>query len=191
MTELNTRYATALASTFIITIGDEFQGLLVDPTALPDVIWDVQTLLDPTTLRFGVGHGALFTAIQSRAIGMDGPAFHRAREAIDRARAESLTGAVFAGFGGSADAILNGLARLLEHQRTHFTDKQRQAAHQLRRLPTQVDVAQSLGLSRQAVNDRLRKMGWRAYLDGEHAWRTALKLFAERARPEGAADAPP
>lgn len=73
-----------IASPPTITLGDEFQTVYHRADALFLHIWRIQAALHPLFLRFGVGRGTLSTAINTeQAIGMDGPAFHRARSALE------------------------------------------------------------------------------------------------------------
>ncbi|MDO8862444.1 SatD family protein [Haliea sp. E1-2-M8] len=84
LTELNLRNKKALASPLTITLGDEFQAVLTTATPLWAMVATIQSRLFPTKVRFGVGLGRIDTPINRKAaLGMDGPAFHRARDAID------------------------------------------------------------------------------------------------------------
>ncbi|WP_162300128.1 SatD family protein [Kineobactrum sediminis] len=82
--ELNLLHAKALASPFTITLGDEFQAVLSKAIPLWEMIAMIQSRLFPVKVRFGVGLGRIDTPINDKvALGMDGPAFHRARDAVD------------------------------------------------------------------------------------------------------------
>lgn len=73
-----------MAAKFLITLGDEFQGLLVKPNHLLEIIDDIQREIYPVRLRFGVGIGKITTQISPEAaIGSDGPAFYAARNIIE------------------------------------------------------------------------------------------------------------
>ena len=72
-----------LVSPYTITLGDEFQAVYKAADTLFLDIFTIMTELFPVEVRFGVGLGELTTSINKKqALGMDGPAFHRAREAI-------------------------------------------------------------------------------------------------------------
>ena len=85
---VNEGYADSIAAAFVITTGDEFQGLLKDASMVPDLLWAAKTQVKRTGIRFGIGYGTLHTALLAEAVGMDGPAFHNAREAIVVAKKE-------------------------------------------------------------------------------------------------------
>lgn len=173
---VNEELDEAVLADFTITVGDEFQGLLVRPGALPELMWRLRDRLPEVRFWTGVGFGTLDTELEERAIGMDGPAFHRAREALEAAHDGGLHGGVFSGF-GEDDGVLGGLARLLEWQREGFTDAQREAVRRVRGGETQTEAAREIGVSRQAVSKRLAAAGWRAYRDGEESLRTLLSRY--------------
>src|SRR5437879_12376398 len=81
---LNKKYAKDILAKFVITLGDEFQGLLLSATPVPDLMWDIDQRFSDRDLRVGVGFGVLTTPIQEEAINVDGPALYNARAAIER-----------------------------------------------------------------------------------------------------------
>lgn len=176
---INQRFADAIAAAFLVTVGDEFQGLLSSAEPVSRILWDLEMEMEGIEFRVGIGCGPLDTAVKPEAIGMDGPAFHRARNAVEAARSEKRTGGVFLGFGERWDAILNGYGRLLHHQRSGWSAKQRQAVAMLCDGASQADVAAALVITPQAVSERARRAGWEAYREAEHGWRAALALATQ------------
>ncbi len=78
LARLNKSHAGSLLSPFTLTLGDEFQALLPDASALWRMIANIQAELHPVRVRFGIGVGEIVTEInREAALGMDGPAFHR------------------------------------------------------------------------------------------------------------------
>ena len=178
--ELNGTYEEALLSRFTITIGDEFQTLLHTAEPLADLLWDLESALPEVELRIGIGHGKLDTELKQEAVGMDGPVWHQARDAVEQAKRESLGGGVFRGFKNADDEVLNGMARLLYHVRSQWTDRQKSVIRLLRDPTTasQTEVARRLKLSRQAVHNRLKSTGWSAWSDAEKAFRQVLSQYS-------------
>ena len=81
---------TGVASGPLITLGDEFQALfLANGTGVRSVLAMISSVIEsvrPQTVRFGLGIGPLVTDLQPRALGMDGPCFHRARKALEMSK---------------------------------------------------------------------------------------------------------
>jgi DNA-binding NarL/FixJ family response regulator len=72
---------------------------------------------------------------------------------------------------------LNGLAHLLERQATSMTARQHEIADLLRNGLEQTEVAERLGITRQAVSKQAQSLGWKALSAGENALRVALGRF--------------
>ena len=82
--DINLKYKADIKANFLITLGDEFQGLLNSPVFAIEIVKYIQRELYPVKLRFGIGIGEISTEInQKAAIGADGPAFYAAREMIN------------------------------------------------------------------------------------------------------------
>lgn len=81
---VNSIYNNDISAKFLITLGDEFQGLLEITAPILEMIKYIQREIYPIKLRFGVGIGNVSTLINHEAaIGADGPAFYAAREMIE------------------------------------------------------------------------------------------------------------
>ena len=92
--ELNSQHGQLL-SPYTITLGDEFQAVFSGADQLfPDIL-AIMRQLHPVELRFALGVGSLSTAINpEQAIGMDGPAFHGARDLLAGMKHDSRTLAI-------------------------------------------------------------------------------------------------
>lgn len=174
---LNRTFHEVVPADFTIIRGDEFEALIQPVGAsslISDMVWEAMEKFPGISFRFGIGLGTIETEIGRDPRVVDGAAFHRARQAIERAEKENMLGGVFAGFGDDQDAILNGMARLLDHQRTSWSKQQRRLAQLLRRDPVKSHAAERLGISKQAVSAYARSAGWEAYMEGETGWREAI-----------------
>ena len=81
---VNTGSAAHLLSPATVTLGDEYQAVYKDAGSLFADLWSVLRRVHPQRIRFSLGLGSLDTPVNRRqAIGMDGPAFHAAREAME------------------------------------------------------------------------------------------------------------
>ena len=182
MARWNRDYGAGILVPFAMTLGDEFEGLLSAPEIIPDVMWELERSAADVRFRWGIGFGEIHTAVQSAVAAVDGPAFHRAREAIAEARKESKHGGVYAGFGDADCLTLNGLSRLLARQRLRFSNEQREAIDRLRSGNSQTDAAAQLDVSKQALSQRLKSAGWPAYAEGDAALRAVLATYNAQKR---------
>lgn len=176
--DLNRTFVDAIVSKFVITLGDEFQGLLWRASVIPDVLWDIEEKFSDRELRVGFGFGVIHTAMPEQAINVDGPALHDARSAITIAKKERSLGGVFEGF-NDLDDVLNGLARLLWFHRSRLTTAQMDTLRILRRKRRQIEVAEELKIPRQQVHKRVVAAGLREYVEAEDAMRKLLKKYVD------------
>jgi len=174
----NNRYRTAILSRFVITVGDEFQGLLRDPVVIPRMIRDLETALPEVKIRVGIGFGELETALRPEALGMDGHVWHAARSALELAKADGKLGGVFSGF-DVWTAPLNGLARLLYQAYAEMTRQQRQIVDLIQQDFSQMDVAKQLGKKQPTISHTLKAVHLPGLREAEAAWEDILSRFAK------------
>jgi hypothetical protein len=175
---LNRLYREHVRAKFVITLGDEFQGLLRTPSIIPSLVWTLERRFTARALRLGFGCGEIHTSIKEYAINLDGPALHNARAAIETAKRRKLQGGVFTGFGPTLDPALNGFARVLYYQRANWPARQREVVERLNEGRKGIDVAQELGITKQAVSQYASLAGWEAYSEAEQGWSALLGTVA-------------
>jgi hypothetical protein len=175
--KLNQLYREHLRAKLVITLGDEFQGLLQNPEIIPHLIWTIEQCFTARELRLGFGYGSIHTSIKEYAINVDGPALHSARSSIEDAKRRGLQGGVFMGFGPTLDPALNGFARVLHYQRATWPTRQREVVTRLHDGLKGIAIAKELGITKQAVSRYASLAGWEAYTEGEHGWTTVLRTL--------------
>ena len=169
-----------------VTLGDEFQVLFhADTVGVQEMLIMITQVLEmarPTEVRFGIGVGSLSTSPKPRALGMDGPCFHRAREALSRARSAGLPCQLVVE-GEATDELWGTLASYALRQRQDWTGPQREAITRRSRLESWKEVADSLGITPGAVSMRQRTAEWPLY---SMAWsaleRGLVQLIGESSR---------
>lgn len=109
-----------LLSPYTITLGDEFQAVYEDADGLFSDFLLIHYAIFPVRVRFSVGVGKLTTPVNHKtAIGMDGPAFHVARDGVkDLRRSGSLLRIGFAE--KSSDSWINPTLDLISHVSTNW-----------------------------------------------------------------------
>jgi len=138
------------------TAGDEFPGVLADPDDVVDVVLQLVRAGD---WSIGVGAGPVQQPLPQSTRAGTGPAFLSARRAVDAAKQRpvrlAVRGAVPAD-AADAQAVLSALAVFVERR----SDQAWEAIALVGSGRTQADAATSLGISRQAVGQRLAAGLW-------------------------------
>lgn len=161
---LNQELAGSLAARGIITTGDEVQFLFWSADPLPPAVEALTQRLSPHPIRFGVGYGTLSTELKPEAVGMDGPVWHSARFALEKAREERKLVAVardldLSGEGRRREALAapTDAWNLALHVIAVRTPKQQEVCRLYDELELQKRVAEHLGVNRSVVSRHLKK----------------------------------
>lgn len=171
ITSINESFAQAIASRFVLTVGDEFQGLLASADPIVQILASLRSPIHPVELRFGIGVGPISTPLQPEALGMDGLCFHSARTALERADqrvtpVEVEAGTVQEPF--STYALLYGALRGL------WTQRQRQIIDLAMSGLAGKKIAARLSISPPAVTQHLRAARWNEVKVATSSWQHAL-----------------
>jgi hypothetical protein len=137
------------------TAGDEFQGVLDDPAQVVAVVVDLVRL---GGWSIGVGAGPVQTPLPDSTRAATGTAFLCARRAVDAAKQRPARLAVRGAAppdAADAQAVLTALAVLVERR----SEAAWEAIELLDAGRTQAQAAAQLGVSRQAVGQRLAAGG--------------------------------
>jgi hypothetical protein len=151
---LNAAVETVLR--FERTAGDEFQGVLDGPEEVVDVVLDLVRAGD---WSIGIGAGPVQTPLPQSTRAGAGPAFLSARRAVDAAKQRPSRLAVRGAApedAGDAQAVLSALAVVVDRR----SDQAWEAIGLVTGGRTQAEAATELGISRQAVGQRLAAGLW-------------------------------
>lgn len=158
---INERYADDVVGEFTFLKGvDEIAGVIQDPRNLYRILRDVVSAARPGAIRFAVVHGEIDVGAEGSDVGeMDGPAFHRADEALIEV-AEADLYVSFSGRRPAFDPLIEASINLLLVVREDWTDRQRAMVAAYEETGTQADVANRFGVSQQTVSATLRRADW-------------------------------
>jgi hypothetical protein len=149
---INLECAALLATRFYLSNGDQIQGVAAEPQKVPLLLRRLRGLLHPVGIRAGVGLGTITTALMPENPGwMDGPAFHKARAALETAKAKTNCFTIFDGFGADQDQALNTIYLLIDALITRWTKRQWEAVSAYERMRTYETAGKSLNISASAV----------------------------------------
>lgn len=194
--EINRDYQDVLASSFSLTLGDEFQGLMVSPLYVLELLDMITCKMHPVRIRYGIGIGDMYTRIQrENSMGSDGPAYWLARDAIRHIHDDNDYGnttiriesdclpsaeldlvnatlracdAIAGKWMASQKAFICRLIPLVKHNRFQ-----------------QVFAAKELGLKPQEINSKIQSTSILPYLQAKAALRELLvSLYTQKAQAE-------
>lgn len=166
------RSFTSLVRPFERTAGDEIQGLF---RGADDTVRFVLDLIRDGHWNVGVGLGAVNEPIPSSVRAASGPALVHARDAVIRAKSSPRQVAVTGpddALAGDAEALLALLAATVQRR----TQPGWEVVDLVAAGMTQQEAAKILGISAQAVSQRLQAALWR---DEERARPVAGRLLRE------------
>jgi hypothetical protein len=138
------------------TAGDEVQGVMVDAVAVVDVVLGLVRRGDWSV---GIGAGPVREPLPASTRAGSGAAFELARKAVEQAKASPqclAVGAPDRTRAAAAQAALNLLANVVQRR----TDPGWEAVDLVSLGATQTEVADRLGITKQAVSQRLRAATW-------------------------------
>ena len=192
LSNVNAKYSSGISAKFMISQGDEFQGLLETTTNIMDIIYDIQTFMFPVKLRFGIGMGEVWTDIdKDKSVRVDGPVYVCAREAINEVKNSEgkndfpKTNLIirFQENLKQDSSLLNTVFSLMAMVRDQWTERQLTVINCYRNNnENQISAAKAMDISQSAVNQHLKKAHYQSYRMAEETvqkeldqiWRNAI-----------------
>lgn len=173
LNKINEKYSDEIASKFMITLGDEFQGLLNFGKNAIKIISEIEIAVLPMQLRFGVGIGKIDTEIDHAIpLGADGPAYHNARKMIgelkekERKYETNYSNIMISSQGDNEriDILLNSILSLSSTLKAKWTSRQTEIIScYIKSDRNQYKAAQELGITQSSVNKALINSNYYTY----------------------------
>lgn len=189
LNRVNEKYELVISAKFMITLGDEFQGLLCSGDRVLEIIEEIKREMYPVEMRFGVGVGQITTEINAEmAIGADGPGYYKAREAIEtlkHSEQKSKTQAADIRIGIENDEhsiaiMLNTIFSLITVIQNNWSRRQREIAWAFEECGgSQLECARRLNVSQSSVQRSLMNGNYYAYKDAKETVNTVLREIGE------------
>ena len=189
LSKINEKYASEIAAKFMITLGDEFQGLLFNGKYTMDIIEQIQREMHPVRIRFGIGVGEITTDINSEmAIGADGPGYYKAREAIEELKRNEQRNKIpsldirieVENDTHSVAVLLNTIFSLMEVIQSNWSERQREIIWEFDKYKgSQKECAGRLNISQSSVQRSLTNGNYYAYIDAKNTVKNVLREIGE------------
>jgi len=185
--QINRRWRTAWIAPLTTTRGiDELSGVLREASPAFDIVVFLNAALHPARFRSALASGAVDVAPKSGdAAAMDGPAFHRAADALAQARRRGLPFvAAIEGEPREICGLVEATAKLHDVISSSWTSREAEAVHIYRLVGTQAAVARRLRITQQAVSDALSRARFSDLTVAEDAIRAWLQQVAVTTEPQ-------
>ncbi len=171
LNSINENYSEDIASNFMITLGDEFQGLLNNGENAIKIINEIENKMYPIEIRFGIGVGEITTEInRDMPLGADGPAYHNARKTINALKLIENksnignTNILIATDNIVTDNLMNSIFALCYIIKKKWSPRQKEIITAYLNSDTnQIKTANNLGITQSSVNKGLNNSGYYSY----------------------------
>ncbi|MBQ7944486.1 MAG: hypothetical protein IJ326_10545, partial [Lachnospiraceae bacterium] len=175
---------------FMITLGDEFQGLLGQGEHVVDIIEEIQMEMYPVQIRFGIGIGEITTDINAEmAIGADGPGYYMAREAIETVKRNEQKSKIQAADIAIATSsciqyqceLMNTVFSLMSVIKEHWTQRQREIIWEFdKHNGSQAECADRLLIKQSSVQRSLVSGNYYAYREAKDTLKKVLREIGKK-----------
>jgi len=155
--QINENFSNNIEAPFMITRGDEFQGVTENLASGLEIMLEFERLLFPLKLRYGIGKGEIQKMGSSIPIEMDGSAFHRANDAVNRAKKKKLFLSCNSG-NEANDMLLNNIFLLMNSIKSRWNENNYERYWNYKSLGTFDKVAKKENVSPQAIWDSMQNM---------------------------------
>lgn len=182
--QINEVFADEIKSPFQITLGDEFQGLLIRPDSVLEIIDSIKIQIFPYAMRFGIGLGEMHTEVlEMTSLGSDGPAYYAARDAVDRLKkiqrqyGQIKSDICLISYNKEIPCleVINALLALCYQLESSWSEKQREViVKMVLHDYTQYEVAEQVGVNPSTVNRRLSASGYIYFRTARESIKAAL-----------------
>ena len=174
--ELNKHRAwrAELAAGFAVSRGDEFEGLLKNPSHLWEITHWLRHTLGDVDWTIACASGPITTALAPTAPEVDGPCFHDARAALEEAK-ERRQVFTFRGFPAATDALAAYYSALY----WSWTPRQRRQAAMLRLDDAGGPRVERVRVHPTAISHMKRRMAWPLVAEGDRMFRAAIDTMKE------------
>jgi hypothetical protein len=175
LNKVNKKYSEDIASNFMITLGDEFQGLLENGKNTMKIVTEIEDEMYPVEIRYGIGVGEITTDIKRDSpFGSDGSAYHNARKMIDKLKSmEKMKKAINSnmmitseGDNAKTDLLLNSILSLCFTIKQKWSKRKREIILEvIRHNDNQSKAAEEIGVSQGSIHKALDRAGYYSYKD--------------------------
>lgn len=159
---------------------DEIGGVLLNIASVYNIMNTMMEQFYPYSMRFVLVFDHIDIAVESHEVSrMDGPAFHRASDMMKDLKASRLIFRMSIG-DEILDKTVAGEINLLFFLKKGWSSRQRRILREYRKTGTQNMVAETLGITQQAVSKALNRSMWKEISSIEDDLNYVLRSYPQR-----------
>ncbi len=160
---INYDYDYTICSRFSVTLGDEFQGGLINTIHLFEIIDRIKKSISPYKMRFGIGIGDLRTYVKfDTSLESDGPGYYYARKALDDLKEKKECEYGYRIYTGQKVELINPLFDTLDTIAGSWTDSQKKYVDMMNNTNQDMQkVAGHLGISVSTLSRTLTRANYK------------------------------
>ncbi|MGD9487646.1 MAG: SatD family protein [Calditrichaceae bacterium] len=181
--QVNENWADCIDAPFMITKGDEFQGVLVNVADVHAVMMEFERLLFPLIMRYGIGYGSIQKMGSNIPIEMDGRAFHRANAALNTCKKKKCV-VQFSTGDDWFDLNINTFYQLIYAIKGRWSEINFKRYWKYKEMGTYERVAEQEGVSPQAVWDSLHNASAVDVINAEQVLMKIIQKKEKEITPE-------
>ena len=167
---VNKRFEEEIPAKFVVVGGDSFQGMLFSPKYLFDIYY---AFFENIGHQFylGIGVGDISTGLSENVGEIDGEAFHKASEALERAKKENMWIAFKSEW--EIDEVVTCLLNFMADVMWSWTKRQREIVTYYRKVKnekssvTLEEVAEDIGIKKQTLSKILKRSKYKLLKEAE------------------------
>ena len=175
-----------ILSEYAITAWDEFEAILAQPKNIPSVIVDLRSHFYPFELWIGIGIGTVTEPYKKPVnVFAGGPAFERAREAIERLKAKQTKLPALTSFvtgNETLDLIANTVYDLQDTLLESISRRQWETINVQTETNNQHLTAKKLQVNKSTVSRNLRRGFWWQIQQTQEAMEQVIEAYLGDAR---------
>lgn len=176
--EVNQEFADDILMNFEPTVGDEFQGILINADSAYLISVAIKNRV-PADMYLGIGIGEV-EKLSNENVGMRGTAFYRARSALElckkRKRGIIIKSSDVPNY---MEDIINTLLYFINSFEKLWTKRQREIVNYFRLHPdyTYTQLSRYFKISKQSISQILKAANWNVVSEGELSVNKLLKIL--------------
>lgn len=175
---MNLQNKNIISTNVSISRGDEIQVFCSDIINIIEVIRQLRYYFKPLKIRIGVGIGGIYTEISDNSWDMDGQAFFKAREALDKVKIQDRKRMTyFCSSNEEFDLIANSIYMLIDGIISEWSDTKWDSINAYEIYRSYEKAGNALGKSRQSISNNCKSAHFQKIKQAEKDLKKIIQIY--------------